>query len=182
MDLIRYEMVWKQTLITYREMVSAERWSNKKEIDIPVVQKLTFKVSSTLLHSVLAFSNILSYSFHQLALIIIGKCGFGFSFNWFTPPKSHAGKMPAQKALEIATKTYMFALFLPKWIKNLPIKRHVKLIPHYPTATTLLTPCFFFLSALSGCKNRKRPTSSSWNSCIPKSLNAKPRLRPGPPA
>ena len=40
-------MVWEQTLNTYREMVSAEGWSDKKEIDIPIVQKLTFKVSFT---------------------------------------------------------------------------------------------------------------------------------------
>ncbi|KIM47101.1 hypothetical protein M413DRAFT_64094 [Hebeloma cylindrosporum] len=96
-----YEMVWKQTLTTYREMVSAEGWSDKKEIDIPVIQQLTFK----------------------LALIIIGKCGFGFSFNWFAPPKSEGGKMHVQEALKIVSETYMISLFLPKWIKNLPFKR-----------------------------------------------------------
>ena len=40
-------MVWKQTFNTYQEMVSAEGWSDKEEINIPVAQKLTFKVSST---------------------------------------------------------------------------------------------------------------------------------------
>ena len=28
----------------------------------------------------------------QLALLIIGKCGFGFSFNWLEPPRSADGK------------------------------------------------------------------------------------------
>jgi len=40
-------MVWKETLNTYREMVFAEGWGDKNEINIPVVQKLTFKVSTT---------------------------------------------------------------------------------------------------------------------------------------
>jgi len=92
-------------------------------------------------HSVLTFLDILFHSFHQLALIIIGKCGFGFSFNWFTPPKSHDGKMPVQEALKIVSETHMIALFLPKWIKNLPIKRYVALIPHYPAT---LTHAMFF--------------------------------------
>jgi len=135
-------MVWKETLNTYREMVFAEGWGDKKEIDIPVVQKLTFKVSTILPY--FKTWNILSYSFHQLALIIIGKCGFGFSFNWFTPPKSHDGIMPVQQALQIVSETHMIALFLPKWIKNLPIKRYIKLIPHYSTTLThaiSFSPC-----------------------------------------
>jgi len=37
-------MVWTETLKTYHEMVSAEGWTDKKEISIPVVQSLTFKV------------------------------------------------------------------------------------------------------------------------------------------
>ena len=40
-------MVWKETLHTYREMIAAEGWSDKAEIEIPAVQTLTFKVSST---------------------------------------------------------------------------------------------------------------------------------------
>ena len=32
----------------------------------------------------------------QLALLIIAKCGFGFSFNWLEPPRSADGKMTIQ--------------------------------------------------------------------------------------
>jgi len=37
-------MVWHESLRTYREMVLAEKWENAKEIDVPAVQALTFKV------------------------------------------------------------------------------------------------------------------------------------------
>jgi len=39
-----YQMVWTETLKTYNEMLSAEGWTNRKEIDVPLVQSLTFKV------------------------------------------------------------------------------------------------------------------------------------------
>ncbi|KAF4618306.1 hypothetical protein D9613_011546 [Agrocybe pediades] len=95
-----YDMVWSETLRTYKEMISAEGWDLKDEIEIPVIQKLTF----------------------QLALLIIGKCGFGFSFNWFAPPKSDDGRMSIQEALRIVADTHMAAIFTPKWVQNLPIK------------------------------------------------------------
>jgi len=43
----RYQMVWTETLKTYHEMVSAEGWTDKKEINVPAVQALTFQVCSS---------------------------------------------------------------------------------------------------------------------------------------
>jgi len=40
----RYDMVWSETMKTYKEMNLAEGWNEKKEIEIPVIQKLTFQV------------------------------------------------------------------------------------------------------------------------------------------
>ena len=37
-------MVWEETSKTYNEMLSAEGWTDKQKIDVPVVQSLTFKV------------------------------------------------------------------------------------------------------------------------------------------
>ncbi|KAF8155579.1 cytochrome P450 [Crassisporium funariophilum] len=96
-----YQMVWTETLKTYHEMVVAEGWTGKKEIDVPVIQTLTFK----------------------LALLIIGKCGFGFSFDWFAPPRSADGSMSLQEALRVVADSHMIALFLPKWIQRLPLTR-----------------------------------------------------------
>lgn len=45
-------MVWAETLKTYNDMVDAEGWRGKKEIDVPIIQTLTFKVSFIRYHSV----------------------------------------------------------------------------------------------------------------------------------
>ncbi|KAF8068982.1 cytochrome P450 [Lyophyllum atratum] len=96
-----YQMVWAETLESYREMISAEGWGTKDTIDVPVIQKLTFK----------------------LALLIIGKCGFGFSFNWTTPPTAPDGTMSVQEALRIVADTHMWAIFAPKWLLALPFRK-----------------------------------------------------------
>ncbi|GLB42270.1 putative cytochrome P450 [Lyophyllum shimeji] len=96
-----YQMVWTETLETYREMIAAEGWSKKDLINVPVVQTLTFK----------------------LALLIIGKCGFGFSFNWTAPPTAPDGTMSVQEALRIVADSHMLAIFAPKWLLALPFRR-----------------------------------------------------------
>ncbi|KAF9482311.1 cytochrome P450 [Pholiota conissans] len=96
-----FEMVWRETLTTYREMVTEEGWTNKKEVDIPVIQALTFK----------------------LALLIIGKCGFGFSFTWSEPARTADGRMSVQEAIRVVADTFMISSFVPKWIQNLPFKK-----------------------------------------------------------
>ncbi|KAF8816637.1 cytochrome P450 [Phlegmacium glaucopus] len=93
-----YQMVWTETLRTYHEMIAAEGWADKKEINVPIVQSLTFK----------------------LALLIIGKCGFGFSFNWLEPAQSADGKMTIQRALRMVADSALAILFVPKWIQRLP--------------------------------------------------------------
>lgn len=96
-----YQMVWTETLETYREMVSAEGWSKKESIDVPVIQTLTFK----------------------LALLIIGKCGFGFSFNWTAPPSAPDGSMSVQEALRIVADSHMLVISAPKWLLALPFRK-----------------------------------------------------------
>jgi len=94
-----YQMVWSETSKTYHEMLSAEGWSDKQEIDILAVQSLTFK----------------------LALLIIGKCGFGFSFNWLEPPQSADGKMSIQHALRTIAASTAAVLFVPRWFQRLSV-------------------------------------------------------------
>ena len=57
----------------------------------------------------------------QLALLIIGACGFGFEFTWSDPPVSADGTMSLHRALEVMN-TRQVLLLVPKWIKRLPIK------------------------------------------------------------
>ncbi|KAF9467919.1 cytochrome P450 [Collybia nuda] len=96
-----YQLVWSETLETYREMISAEGWDREDTVDVPIIQALTFK----------------------LALLIIGKCGFGFSFNWTTPPKAPDGSMSVQEALRIVADTYMWSIAAPKWVLRLPFRK-----------------------------------------------------------
>ena len=42
--LFRYQLVWNETIRVYKDMVAGEEWAKKDVIDIPIVQKLTFKV------------------------------------------------------------------------------------------------------------------------------------------
>ena len=44
--VIRYALVWDETLRVYREMITREGWASKVIVDIPKVQTYTFKVSS----------------------------------------------------------------------------------------------------------------------------------------
>lgn len=96
-----YELVWDQTRETYNEMITSEGWADKETVDIPVVQDYTFK----------------------LALLIIGRCGFGFSFNWSAPARAPDGSMSIQEALRVVGDTHMIAILLPKWVQKLPFKR-----------------------------------------------------------
>ncbi|KAG5641736.1 hypothetical protein DXG03_004308 [Asterophora parasitica] len=96
-----YQMVWSETLDTYREMVYAEGWDKTDAVEVPVIQTLTFK----------------------LALLIIGRCGFGFSFNWEAPPTAPDGSMSIQEALRIVADSHMLAIAAPKWLLALPFRR-----------------------------------------------------------
>ncbi|KAF9051514.1 cytochrome P450 [Panaeolus papilionaceus] len=92
-----YDLVWKETIQTYRDMISAEGWVGKDTVDVPSVQGLTFK----------------------FALLMIGKCGFGFSFNWAEPPRSSDGKYTIQEAVSIVTEHNILLSFTPVWVRNL---------------------------------------------------------------
>ncbi|KJA20056.1 hypothetical protein HYPSUDRAFT_68834 [Hypholoma sublateritium FD-334 SS-4] len=96
-----YESVWAETLDTYHEMVAEEGWTNKDRISVSAVQNLTFK----------------------LALLIIGKCGFGFSFTWSEPARTSDGRMSVQEALRIVGDTFMIVTFVPKWVQRLPFEK-----------------------------------------------------------
>ncbi|KAF9258195.1 cytochrome P450 [Marasmius fiardii PR-910] len=92
-----YQLVWEQSLNTYREMVSAEGWSEKKTVDVPVTQVATFK----------------------FALIVLGLCAFGFEdFNWTEPPTTVKGEMTVQEAMRTVIDNYLYIIFTPPWIQR----------------------------------------------------------------
>ena len=98
-------------------MIAFERWADQKTVNIPVVQEYTFKVYLFILAR-LAFEQRI-----QLALLMIGRCGFGFPFNWSAPARAPDGSMSIQEALRVVGDTYMIATILPKWVQKLPFRR-----------------------------------------------------------
>ncbi|KJA21381.1 hypothetical protein HYPSUDRAFT_77809 [Hypholoma sublateritium FD-334 SS-4] len=96
-----YEAVWAETLRTYREMVSEEGWEARYRIRVPVVQALTFKV----------------------ALLIITKCGFGFSFSWADPVRTADGRMALQEAFRVISDASLTSALVPRWMQRFPLPR-----------------------------------------------------------
>ncbi|KAL0069552.1 hypothetical protein AAF712_003210 [Marasmius tenuissimus] len=93
-----YQLVWDQSLQTYRDMVAGEGWSGKKSVEVPTLQDATFK----------------------FALIVLGVCAFGFDFNWASPLASPGGDMSVQEAMRTVIDKWIFIIFAPGWLKSLP--------------------------------------------------------------
>ncbi|KAJ4473118.1 cytochrome P450 [Lentinula aciculospora] len=96
-----YRLVWSQTMKTYRDLVTSEKWQEKGSISAPAVQEFTFK----------------------LALLVLGTCAFGFSFRWDEPPRTSSGNLSIQEALRTVADTYMLRGFAPKWVLKLPFRK-----------------------------------------------------------
>ncbi|TFK68804.1 cytochrome P450 [Pluteus cervinus] len=94
-----YQLVWQETYRFYNEMIEAEGWSTQDSFAVPAVQGLTFK----------------------LAVLVMGNCGFGFTFDWLEPPTTLDGSMSIQQAFHKFTKWHMLDVFFPKWVSKLPI-------------------------------------------------------------
>ncbi|KAG6860150.1 hypothetical protein C0995_015073, partial [Termitomyces sp. Mi166 len=102
---ILYRTVWAETLNLYRQMEAAEGWSNKTVVDIPSVQVLSTK----------------------MALLVIARCGFGFSFDWSAPPADPDDKMSVQQALRLIADSYIIGMMIPKWMQYLPLPGFAKI-------------------------------------------------------
>ncbi|KAG5634315.1 hypothetical protein H0H81_002432 [Sphagnurus paluster] len=94
-----YELVWTETLNTYRQMEAAESWDTKDTVDVPIVPHITSK----------------------MALLIIARCGFGFSFDWTAPPMGPDGTMSVQESLRILADSSIVSLMAPDWVRYLPL-------------------------------------------------------------
>ncbi|KAK7463034.1 hypothetical protein VKT23_007617 [Stygiomarasmius scandens] len=98
-----YKLVWESSVKTYKDMLATEGWEGKKageQMEVKSIQDLTFK----------------------FALLLIGKCGFGFNFTWADPPQSST-RMPVQEAIRTVADTYMLFVFAPRWVKWLPFEK-----------------------------------------------------------
>ncbi|PFH49865.1 hypothetical protein AMATHDRAFT_4487 [Amanita thiersii Skay4041] len=95
-----YQHVWNETLKVYHEMVACEGWTEKGWNDVPVAQKLTFK----------------------LALLVLSRCAFGLSVGWNVVPRTPDAAMTVQEAIRIYSDNSNIPLLAP-WLLKLPFKR-----------------------------------------------------------
>ncbi|KAJ3832287.1 cytochrome P450 [Lentinula raphanica] len=72
-----YRLVWTQTMKTYRDLQTSEKWAEKGTVVVPVVQAITFK----------------------FALSVLASCAFGLSFQWDEPPRTSDGNLTVGEAM-----------------------------------------------------------------------------------
>ncbi|KAF8637877.1 hypothetical protein AX17_002500 [Amanita inopinata Kibby_2008] len=95
-----YNHVFQESVTTYHEIVDSDQWKGKDEVEVPVLQKLTYKYT----------------------LLVLAKCGFGLPSSWSTPPEAVDGSMSVQEAMHIVAGSSMVAVFAP-WLMRLPFAK-----------------------------------------------------------
>ncbi|KAG6828824.1 hypothetical protein H0H92_006649 [Tricholoma furcatifolium] len=117
-----YQMVWVETLKTYNQMETVEGWETRNELVIPAVHQHSSKVGTISVHVEYPHSPRSFDCDHKMALLVIAKCGFGFPFDWATPPTSPDGKMTIQEALRTIIDSHVISLMVPKWVFKNPLR------------------------------------------------------------
>lgn len=108
-------------------MIAAEGWGPRDVIEIPAVQKYTFKVCQIMMTLVSPFEGKCNadYSVYtKFAIFIIAACGFGLPFSWNEPPTGVDGNITLQEALDISSNYTFMRQISPKWIWKLPIAKY----------------------------------------------------------
>ncbi|KDQ08619.1 hypothetical protein BOTBODRAFT_37770 [Botryobasidium botryosum FD-172 SS1] len=95
-----YDLVWKESLAIFRDMVAAEGWEERDSTSTVMMNSITIK----------------------FALAVISSCAFGLTFPWAEPPKSEGGGMTLQDCLVIATRDVPLRIVAPRWVYRLPSK------------------------------------------------------------
>jgi len=97
-----YNLVWKETIRTYKEMVDTEGWATKTSFTVPAVNKYMTKFT----------------------LSIISMCGFGLPIRWQEQTESAnlEGETPFGEALSTVCEGVITRLATPSWMYKLPIQ------------------------------------------------------------
>ncbi|TDL22841.1 cytochrome P450 [Rickenella mellea] len=106
-----YELVWKETMRVYHDMIASEGWTSKDTLSIPEIQQYTLKV----------------------ALFVISACGFGIPLSWNEPPLGEQRDMSIQESLRIISDSNLIKTILPKWLFSLPVKKFQRIETAYRT-------------------------------------------------
>jgi hypothetical protein len=101
-------------------MFSVEGWTDKDVVEV-VAQELTTKVVPYIWCSVYLRTNMAA-GCKKLSLLVISSCGFGFSFNWASPPVAPGNDMTIREAFGLNSEWVVFTAIAPKWIYQLPVE------------------------------------------------------------
>ena len=110
--------MWEETLKTYNEMVVDGGWSEKHAVSIDCINDYTKRVWSYCSYNLAWHES----DRHQLALILICRCGFGLPFPW-TVSSSLDGKADIDKSISTVSNNIAIRLAAPRWMYQLPIKK-----------------------------------------------------------
>jgi len=94
-----YNLVWDQTTELYRNMIDVEGWSSQEIVEVETFHKLTYK----------------------LALLVIGKAGFGFDMKWTRGDEAEETEMSLQEAIRISSESVHILSIAKDWMLRLPI-------------------------------------------------------------
>lgn len=95
MVLRSYELVWRESVRLYEEMIKADKWPvNSGEIhDVPVMQHITT----------------------QFALCVIGSCAFGIPFTRGHDKEGESDAMSVQEAMRWVSEWTSVVANTPRW-------------------------------------------------------------------
>ncbi|KAF9004600.1 cytochrome P450 [Cyathus striatus] len=94
-----FKLVWEESSRTYRRLCSSSGWDTSKAVEINTMQDITFK----------------------FALLIIGKCGFGFDWADALPTAGDSSETTIHDALHTVLDGSIFLGVVPKVFLSLPI-------------------------------------------------------------
>ncbi|KDQ18304.1 hypothetical protein BOTBODRAFT_28718 [Botryobasidium botryosum FD-172 SS1] len=94
-----YAHLWESTIEIFKDMMATEGWDRKKEVFIPIVNRVTTKFAMSTLCS----------------------CAFGFPHPWSKPPMVGNGEMSLLECIIILKRTLAYHILVPRWAYYLPI-------------------------------------------------------------
>ncbi|CCA72453.1 hypothetical protein PIIN_06389 [Serendipita indica DSM 11827] len=114
-----YDLVWQDTIKTYKDMVKTEAWPTTpgQSIDIPSIGRYTYK----------------------LGLYVIAAIGLGVRFDWATPPTPPGQKKGLHENIQTLEHFYILLIIFSKKLLNaLPINACKQLMESYNSVKTFI--------------------------------------------
>ncbi|KDQ07358.1 hypothetical protein BOTBODRAFT_180786 [Botryobasidium botryosum FD-172 SS1] len=104
-----YTLVWKESIRTFRDMISTEGWVEKGSVAIPAIIGITSKARP-------------SYCSIFFTFNIISSCAFDFRFPWAKSTTSSGAEMSIPECFKVVITYIPIRLLAPTWAYYLPSK------------------------------------------------------------